>query len=775
MKNIYILVLVFFTLLKLSAQDLPESMHLSPDGRRLITGDKPAKGFYDETKVQRVDLTFSQADYWTQMTVNYVSKTDIAATMSYNGKTFPNVGVRFRGNTSYQRVTTQKKSFSVTLDFQDPKQNVDGYETLHFNNAFEDASMMKEVLYLSFNRRHIPAAKGSFINLFINGQNWGLYPNVQVLNGQFMKEWFLSNNGTRWRAERPSGGGGMPGGGFGAGTSTLNFLGTDTALYKAHYTLKGTQKANPWADLAKACEALNTPFEDDLKKVFDTDRALWFVAHEIIFGDDDSYVNKGGQDYYVFWDKETNRITPIEYDGNSAFNNIASSWSPFLKESNTQFPIMSKLFKVPALRQRYLAHVRTMIEESLDDNYVNNKIDTYFSLMDQYVKDDPKKLGTYNEFVTQKTTLKNWLKNRKAFLLNNAEVNRSYANISEVIHASDGKLLVAPNANQKATITAKITNTNGVAGVFLYHSTGLDGYFNKMQMFDDGKNGDGAANDGIFGGSIPAYEKGTYVRYYIEAINNDVDRTASYMPKGAEHDVYVYQVKLGESANKNIVINEIMASNTKTITDPKGQFDDWIELYNKSTTAVDLSGWFITDNPNNRDKWKMPQGTTIPANGYLIVWADEDSSQNTATSFHANFKLSAAGETVILLDKDTLKVDEVTFGAQKADVSYARKPNGTGNFGHFTPTFNSNNDSAISPTNDITENALKIYPNPTNRGFTVVADLSATVHLQIFNTLGQTVYDGKLNGQAFIETQNWQPGIYIVKVGNVSKKLIVQF
>ena len=75
MKNIYILVLVFFTLLKLSAQDLPESMHLSPDGRRLITGDKPAKGFYDETKVQRVDLTFSQADYWTQMTVNYVSKT----------------------------------------------------------------------------------------------------------------------------------------------------------------------------------------------------------------------------------------------------------------------------------------------------------------------------------------------------------------------------------------------------------------------------------------------------------------------------------------------------------------------------------------------------------------------------------------------------------------------------------------------------------------------------------------------------------------------------
>jgi CotH kinase protein/Lamin Tail Domain/Secretion system C-terminal sorting domain len=772
MKKITTLLLCFSIFFNLSAQDLPESMHLSYDGRRLITGDNPAKGFYDETKVQRVDLTFAQADYWAQMTANYASKTDIPATMTYNGKTYPNVGVRFRGNTSYQRVTTQKKSFSVTMDFQDPQQDVNGYETLHFNNAFEDASMMREVLYLSFNRRHIPAAKGSFINLFINGQSWGLYPNIQALNGQFMKEWFLSNNGTRWRAERAGGVGGP--GGFGAGTSTLNFLGTDTATYKPNYTLKNTEKVNPWTDLVKACEALNTPVEDDLKKVFDTDRALWFVAHEIIFGDDDSYVNKGGQDYYVFWDKETNRITPIEYDGNSAFNSIAAQWSPFLKEASAQFPIMNKLFKVPALRQRYLAHVRTIIEESMDDAYMNGKIDTYFNLMDQHVKDDPKKLGTYDQFVAARNTLKTWLANRKTFLKNNLEVNRSYPFISDVNHASGGKLLIAPDENQKATVTAKISNTNNLNNVFLYYATGLDGYFNKIEMFDEGKNGDGAANDGIFGGDIPAFGKGTYVRYYIEAINNDADKTVSYMPKGAEHDVYIYQVKLGDSANKNIVINEVMASNTKTATDPKGQFDDWIELYNKSTAAVDISGWFISDNPNNRDKWKFPQGTTMPANGYLIVWADEDSSQNTATSFHTNFKLSAAGETILLFDKDTLKVDEVTFGAQKADVSYARKPNGTGNFGFFSPTYNATNDSAISPTVEIPETAVKIYPNPTNtEGVNVSVSLPTELRLQIFNMLGQVVYDKKMKEQAFIETQNWSRGVYVVKVGNVSKKLVV--
>jgi CotH kinase protein/Lamin Tail Domain/Secretion system C-terminal sorting domain len=772
MNKFCTLLLCFLTFSALFAQDLPESMHLSYDGRRLITGDNPTKGFYDETKVQRVDLTFDQADYWAQMTANYASKTDIPATMNYNGKTYPNIGVRFRGNTSYQRVTTQKKSFSVSMDFQDPQQDVNGYKTLHFNNAFEDASMMREVLYLSFNRRHIPAAKGSFINLFINGQNWGLYPNIQALNGGFMKEWFLSNNGTRWRAERSSGTGSP--GNFGAGSSTLNFLSTDTAAYKPNYSLKHSEKTNPWADLVKTCDALNTPVEDDLKKVFDTDRALWFVAHEIIFGDDDSYVNKGGMDYYVFWDKETNRIVPIEYDGNSAFNQIAAQWSPFLKENNTQYPIMNKLFKVPALRQRYLAHVRTIIEESMDDAYMNGKIDDYFKLIDPFVKDDPKKLATYDQFLAARNTIKTWLANRKTFLKNNAEINRDYPFISEVNHSANGKLLTAPDENQKARVTAKISNTNNLNSVFLYYATGLDGYFDKIEMFDDGKNGDVAASDGVFGGDIPAYSKGTYVRYYIEAINNDVNKTVSYMPKGAEHDVYIYQVKLGDSGNKNIVINEIMASNTKTATDPKGQFDDWIELYNKSNAAVDMSKWFISDDPNNRDKWKFPQGTTIPANGYLIVWADEDSSQNTATSFHANFKLSASGESLLLFDKDTLRVDEVIFGAQKADVSFARKPNGTGNFGFFSPTYKASNDSAISPTAEIPETAVKIYPNPTNtEGVNVSVSLPTELRLQVFNVLGQVVYDKKMKEQAFVETQNWSRGIYVVKVGNVSRKLVV--
>jgi hypothetical protein len=420
--------------------------------------------------------------------------------------------------------------------------------------------------------------------------------------------------------------------------------------------------------------------------------------------------------------------------------------------------------------------VRTIIEESLDETYYNNKIDGFYNLIDTFVKNDPKKLYTYDQFVASRTALKNWLRNRKTFLMSNAEVNRVYPEISDVIHTANGSTLSAPNASQKEIVTAKVSSTNGISGVNLYFSTGLDGYFNRTQMFDDGKHGDGAASDGVYGGEIPAYNAGTYVRYYVEALANDASKTASYMPKGAEHDVYFYQVNLAQLAASEVVINEIMAANTKTVADPKGQFDDWIELYNKSDKEVDISGWFISDNPDKIAKWELPSGTKIPAKGFLIIWADEDSSQNTATSLHANFKLSASsGETIFLSDKTKANVDKVTFGAQQDDISYARKPNGTGNFVASTPTFNKNNDGTLSSI-DIAVQSFRIFPNPAaTEGVTVEVDLSTEMRLQVFNTLGQNMFDKKINsGQTHIDTGQWQRGVYVVKVGNAMKKLIVQ-
>ena len=127
----------------------------------------------------------------------------------------------------------------------------------------------------------------------------------------------------------------------------------------------------------------------------------------------------------------------------------------------------------------------------------------------------------------------------------------------------------------------------------------------------------------------------------------------------------------------DVVINEILASNTSGARDENAEYEDWIELYNKSSQAKSLFGLYLSDKRDKPDKWDFPNGTFIPASGFLIVWADEDSSQGP---LHANFKLSATGEFVMLSDGATVVHDSISFGAQQADVSFGRYPNGTGGF-----------------------------------------------------------------------------------------------
>ena len=287
-------------------------------------------------------------------------------------------------------------------------------------------------------------------------------------------------------------------------------------------------------------------------------------------------------------------------------------------------------------------------------------------------------------------------------------------------------------------------------------------------MFDDGLHKDGAANDGTFGISFKLVNP--TMEYYIWAENANA---GIFSPERAEHEYYRVNATILAG---DIVINELMASNTKTAADPNGQFDDWVELYNKSTIAVDVSGWFVSDDPLKLTKWKLPKNTSIPANGYLIVWADEDSSQNTATSLHANFKLSGSGEAVLLSKSDTTLVDNITFGQQKTDISYARRPNGTGNFVLQTPTFNANNNTGTTSTEDILlENDVQLFPNPANtEGVTVRLNSDKMMSITAYNTLGQVVFQGKIRGESFIETHDWQRGLYFIKIGNISKKLIIK-
>ena len=139
----------------------------------------------------------------------------------------------------------------------------------------------------------------------------------------------------------------------------------------------------------------------------------------------------------------------------------------------------------------------------------------------------------------------------------------------------------------------------------------------------------------------------------------------------------------------DVVINELLPKNSQNGKDQDDEFDDWIELYNPADVDQDISGFYLSDSKKDPTKWQFPAGTTIEKMGYLIIWCDEDTTQ---AGLHTNYKLSADGENVVFLNPNQQVIDLVEYPATVLEQSWARKPNGTGDFEWSVPTFKGSND-----------------------------------------------------------------------------------
>lgn len=160
----------------------------------------------------------------------------------------------------------------------------------------------------------------------------------------------------------------------------------------------------------------------------------------------------------------------------------------------------------------------------------------------------------------------------------------------------------------------------------------------------------------------------------------------------------------GKISAQNLFINEFMASNVTAVPEivDYDDYPDWVEIYNASSSSIDMSGYFITDDLNNPIKWQIPDGAIIRAKGFLIFFADgnNDYPHGDIKYYHMPFALSKSGEEIGLYSPEQVLIDSITYNSQITDVSYGRKPDG-GNewfyFGESTPA-NYNSTQAIIDT-----------------------------------------------------------------------------
>lgn len=163
---------------------------------------------------------------------------------------------------------------------------------------------------------------------------------------------------------------------------------------------------------------------------------------------------------------------------------------------------------------------------------------------------------------------------------------------------------------------------------------------------------------------------------YLNFSNVPPGFTYGALPDGQLFDRRQFFVPTPGASNNptpvSIAINEWMASNTRTLLNPATlTYSDWFELYNYGNTEIDLSGYYLTDNAGFWNQWRIPNGTLIPPQQFLMVWADGDVSgtNRIGNALHVSFQLSRNGDSIGLFNPEGEPVHLVTFGFQNSDIS----------------------------------------------------------------------------------------------------------
>ncbi|MBK6941518.1 MAG: CotH kinase family protein [Planctomycetes bacterium] len=703
----------------------------------LILGASSARGqdFYDVNVLRTVDLQFHDANWWTLLQQNYVSQTNILADLTVENVTYPDVGVRIRGNTSYTALPSgsQKVSLNIETDSVHPDQTVMGYKNLNFNNSFHDPTFCREVVYMNVLAKWIPCGRANHINLTLNGSNWGVYANVQQYDKTLLKEHFDDADGMRVKcANNPNG----PG---------LQYVGTNPSSYSGYEIKDPGGFANPVAELIALCLAIdNTPSANwpTIDQKFAIDPSSWTVAFENLFSDDDSYVNKGA-DFVYYRNPIDGRAYLHQADGNETFT--VATWAADFHFTQTTKPVLNNVLASTEMRGRYFAHLRSALAE-LDWAVLGPEFTARRNLIDAAVQADPKKLYSYTLFVNNFTTtvnlggsppfggsligLQQFVTQRRANLLANPEVAAVAPTITNLNHSSS-----TPGAN--IYITANVAASTAIASVTLYYQPTPSAPYSRIAMTDAGTANDGAAGDGLYGVLLPVTGVGGQkVRYYVGATAAATFSPQRFEPETSELDPRVITFPGGAVAS-DVVINEFLASNTAVIQDPAGAFEDYVELYNKGTTTIDLSGKYMSDTLGNPTKWQFPSGVQIAPGQTLLIWADEDMTEGPT---HADFKLSAGGEEIGLWDTDGLTLlDSVTFGPQVANVSTGRLTDG----GSLSVTFAAPTPGTLNDPGC----GLRTYDQLSPTAHTL--DLSATGSGSISTTVNFTATGMQSNGLGY--------------------------
>ena len=518
-------------------------------------------GMFAEDSIRSINITFYNPNYHNYL-VNawyYDPSERIPATLSLNGVLYDSVGVRYKGNSTFclpNDISNPKVPYNIDMNYFIDDQQLLGYNKMKLANAWMDPTFAKQIVSSNIYKKYLPTGESNLVKLYVQSDYLGLYVNDESINKQFLKKHFDEKSGPLFKcdnidrfcdtANAPSA---MP--------PNLYYMGDDSTFYYDSYDMKSD---NGWGELVKLIRTIDSDFQN-IDSVLNVDRTLWAFAVNQVISNLDCYNTYYMHNYYLYQTKD-GLFQMIPWDLDNSFVGAIMGWD-YWNQSNVynydpyftgpalggaqpweERPLLYKLLNDDFYRKIYTAHLRTIINESLDTSMIRSNIHQLQNIGSNAATQDQNKAFTMAQYYSNAESalwtgwgfggIMSTVNARKNYLLNHPEISLSPPQISQLSVSNENK------------ITVSVLNATGVE--LMSTTNNYASKFSAQTMFDDGTNGDLLAGDGVYTCYF-THSGNTEVKFYIRAQNNDA---ISLLPERAEYEFYQFSTISSLSHNSYI-------------------------------------------------------------------------------------------------------------------------------------------------------------------------------------------------------------------------------
>lgn len=497
------------------------------------------KDFYAVEKIQNIEIKFEQ-DNWKYIldSLRVNGNGMLLADVTINGEKYPDSGVRYRGTTSFA-IGSARNPLHIKLNYINKKRKHQGISTIKLSNAIRDPSMIREVLGYEIARTYMAAPRANYARTYVNNQYYGLYINVEAIGDDFLERQFNNATGSFFKCNPEQS---YDNTRCNSDAVAALAYAESTRCYLHNFEI---ESEDGWDDLIALTEVLkNQP--QNIEQVLDVDRTLWMLAFNNTVVNLSSYSGQNSQNYYLYQDTMSKQFVPIIWDLNLAFGSFKNTGSgsdlqlrelmnmnPLLHQDNPSKPLLNVLLKNAAYRNIYLNHIRTIVKEW----FLNEKYALRARELQQMIRkpltDDQNWPYNINEFNRSLNSTVG-KKSRIPGIIELMEKRGKFLYAHKALSVLPPKVITIEAVERKKLSSRKIQAFNLQAkierrpkSVKVFYRFDATKDYQMTMMYDDGKHGDNAASDEIFGTKITPPTGKTTMEYYLLMEN---PKAASFSP-----------------------------------------------------------------------------------------------------------------------------------------------------------------------------------------------------------------------------------------------------